>query len=225
MASSMINIFLTFRKMVLPDDSPLIEFNFSIDQSVLTLFKSFTINACGFLCGFLNTSESVALKTKSTPRRKLPIPKTGSNGKFPRTTSLPTKACGVKAPQLTQPHLESNMDLNCFKEFTSEGEKLYLCNLCSYQSNIKGNIRKHINVKHNENCPKIQCSMCPLQVKVAGQLKIHYMRVHKLPEAVAKSATNDSAQVWNLKLLVQSDTEVWSLKLLAQSVQNFWNSI
>ena len=181
----------------------MVEFQFSLDQNAISVFKSFTIQASGFLCGFLNAVEvhpsEVTLKTKAAPKRKLQTARTGNNEKLTRIMTLPTTAPVLKAPetQPTKPRIVSNVDLNCFKEWTSEGQKLYLCNLCSYRSNDRGNIKKHINLKHNENCPKFQCSMCSFQSKVRGNLKGHYINVHGLPETVAKSATTDSVLVWH----------------------------
>ena len=181
----------------------ILEFEFVFDQTLLSLFKSFAIHESGNnqLCGFLCTKEVDSFtethKLPNNSKRKFQIPKTvikssSSSAKISRALPISAPASKTSDPgNFAIP----DVNLNQFREFTSEGEKLFFCNLCTYSSNVKSNMKKHINLKHNENCPKFQCSMCSLQSKLRGQLKSHYMNVHSLPENVAKSAANDSAQV------------------------------
>ena len=183
------------------DDIALYEFEFCLDLFSLFIAKTFKVYSAesGDFCGLINASKTNE-KLPDVQALKRPAPakatKNPSPAKAPRK---PASSASVPIPAQQKPSSTAGPpnQVQHFKEFISDREKLYLCDLCSYKSNDKSNMKKHVNAKHNENCPKFQCSMCPLQVKARPQLKNHYMKVHSLPESLAKSATNDSAHVWD----------------------------
>ncbi len=75
-----------------------------------------------------------------------------------------------------------------FKElFTAKGEKLFMCDSCSYQCPKKSPMVRHVELKHNPNAKKFPCTMCSLQAKFRWQLHTHYVKVHNLPESAAKA--------------------------------------
>ena len=182
------------------NDINLYEFEVCLDLFSLFTAKSFKVYSADGreFCGIINakkTNETLPFIEASTSFLKRPAQSKPVKGPSPVKTSrkpVPTVNVAIP-PKPGLPVLPTNQ-IQHFKEFTSEGERLYLCDLCSYRSNDRSNMKKHVNFKHNENCPKFQCSMCTLQVKAKQQLKGHYMKVHSLPENVAKSATADSAQ-------------------------------
>ncbi|XP_063722422.1 uncharacterized protein LOC134848840 [Symsagittifera roscoffensis] len=56
----------------------------------------------------------------------------------------------------------------------------------------RGDMTRHVDVKHKPSARKFPCSMCSLQAKFRWQLQTHYVKVHNLSPTVAKAAANES---------------------------------
>ena len=79
-----------------------------------------------------------------------------------------------------------------FAECFVNGDKFFMCTLCAYKSNLKGNILRHLAVKHSDNPPVFKCSSCSSSFKEKSKLKGHYMKAHNLQEHVAKASADAS---------------------------------
>ena len=156
------------------------------------------VNTCNSSCGFLTISQ--------VSEDQCPYPQSKSfsslNSKSvkrsrPRCDTLPQK----RPSSATQCFSSSNAategtGVKHYRELRDEtGAKVYLCDLCQYRSNQSNNMRKHVDLKHKEKCPKYHCSMCSnASYYQRSHLKPHYMKFHGLPESVAITATYDSQQ-------------------------------
>ena len=123
---------------------------------------------------------------------KLPV---GANSRVPSKHPRFLRTKNPIAKSNNQITNQGQASAQQFREFTSEGKKFYFCDICSYKTKIRGNLKMHINNKHNQNCVKYRCSLCGYEAKLRNNLKYHYMGVHKLRKSVAKSATADAQQV------------------------------
>ena len=68
------------------------------------------------------------------------------------------------------------------------GKKMFTCKFCGVQNSDKGNLGKHVLLKHLSNVPMIKCNLCDYESKMKNIMKRHYMGKHKLPENMASSA-------------------------------------
>ena len=66
--------------------------------------------------------------------------------------------------------------------------ELYHCELCPFTHANKANMNSHFKMKHDENAPRFNCTMCNYAPKIKQDLKKHYMKVHCLTPEVAKAA-------------------------------------
>ena len=187
--------------------SDYIEFSLAINQEFLEDEKTFKVsllesdNFVGLLRTKMSLTPDALLGSQPMQhfapnfvqqKRKLPI---GANSQVPSKHPRSLSKKNPIAKSNNQITNQGQASAQHFREFTSEGEKFYFCDLCSYKTKDRGNVKKHINNKHNQNCVKYKCSMCGHEAKIRNNLKNHYMGVHKLPENVAKSATADAQQV------------------------------
>ena len=98
----------------------------------------------------------------------------------PVTAARPGSSSGIKKPILDV----SDM----FAECILAGEKVFVCGVCNYKSNVKHNMRKHVECMHSDNPPCFRCSTCGTSFREKNKLKGHYMKTHNLEEPVAKAA-------------------------------------
>ena len=72
----------------------------------------------------------------------------------------------------------------------STNEKLFQCSFCSYQTKTGSHAKRHVELKHVPNNSKFSCVSCPKQFNLKSNLKTHYIRTHKMPEAAATAILN-----------------------------------
>ncbi|KAG5871881.1 hypothetical protein JTB14_033115 [Gonioctena quinquepunctata] len=94
-------------------------------------------------------------------------------------------------------HLSRKKSFKCNECHSSYKSKTYLlnhmrrchvktdmhhCSSCDYKTNIKSNLKQHINRRHNENITWFGCDQCSFKTKLKGNLT-HHMRIHEnIPE-------------------------------------------
>ena len=66
-------------------------------------------------------------------------------------------------------------------------EKLLQCSFCSYQTTYFSTIKRHVEQKHLPKTETFNCLTCGKEFGVKSNLKIHYVKVHKMPELAAKT--------------------------------------
>ena len=69
------------------------------------------------------------------------------------------------------------------------GEKVYTCQFCGFQGSQRGNVKKHVVVKHiPEAKENFRCQTCGKDFTTKGILKTHYIKVHNMPENMVSAA-------------------------------------
>ena len=69
------------------------------------------------------------------------------------------------------------------------GEKVYTCQFCGLQGSQRGNVKKHVIVKHiPEAREEFKCETCGKEVSSKDKLKNHYIKIHNVPENMVKAA-------------------------------------
>ena len=75
-----------------------------------------------------------------------------------------------------------------FAECVINGQKTYMCTLCTYKTTYNSAIHRHGRSAHGENLPSYKCGSCNFASPEKSRLKNHYMKSHNLTEVVAKGA-------------------------------------
>ena len=107
------------------------------------------------------------------------MPKKNS-GQVPRNFA----SCQNSAKQIT-----SSIE-NSFAECVLNGERVFLCAFCSYRCKHPSGVKRHISFMHDANAREYICLTCDWKSKEKYKLKLHYVKVHNLPEVAAKSAAD-----------------------------------
>ena len=108
-------------------------------------------------------------KPKSKPAcLQLPVDNSKSNGNF--TTIKPSAEALISITQ--------NL---------TTGEKSYQCTICGQTSSAKGNVKRHIELKHLPKTTVLKCQLCEYTANLKFSLKSHYTGKHSLPEQAAKA--------------------------------------
>ena len=66
-------------------------------------------------------------------------------------------------------------------------EKIHQCTFCSYQSNYMSHAKRHVELKHLPTSVLYPCLTCGNNFRMKSALKMHYVRVHKMPDHAAKA--------------------------------------
>ena len=147
------------------------------------------------LVGNLNLQMTFELPDMSPPSRKRPLENNfgqvfaDNHGKQKRSSFFES----FENSELVQ---EAEV-VNSFQESNSAGgKKLFLCEICPFRSHMRSAVKRHVFVKHSQNCPRFQCTMCDSVIKQKGNLKTHYLKRHMLTDKVATAAVADSQCVY-----------------------------
>ena len=179
------------------------EFNLSLESSFLSnsrfdLPSKVSCYANKELVGLLAITEKQIGYTGPTVTNQLKIPTKASSLKrpasminFPKLSAKIVKK--VENDNLNETKIQVFTNSVSFKQlFSPQGEQLFICEACNHQCNLRSNMVRHVDLKHNPSARKFPCSMCSLQAKFRWQLQTHYVKVHNLSPTVAKAAANES---------------------------------
>ena len=61
-------------------------------------------------------------------------------------------------------------------EHHHSGAKLFICDLCGFEAKLKGNLKTHIQLRHDKEIQT--CSICGAQFEGMKRLKVHIKRTH-----------------------------------------------
>ena len=133
-------------------------------------------------------NDTNSLKRNASPIKCLPAKKVNR--------SLNTHISKVPA-QSTQPQgFVSQFDPMAKRDVSSlvnvlvnsqTNQKIYQCTFCSYQSGRGPHAKRHIEAKHLPPSVLYPCLTCGNNFKMKSALKLHYVRVHKMPDHAAKA--------------------------------------
>ena len=73
--------------------------------------------------------------------------------------------------------------------------KVFICEICSFSSNSRAYVRKHVTLTHSANCPKFHCSLCGVVIKGKGNMKRHYVQVHLMTDEDAICALSTTVHM------------------------------
>ena len=98
----------------------------------------------------------------------------------------------VNSDQIVQPlpAMQMGSPAQLYSDCNIDGKKMFICALCSYRTNRKSNITRHVDSNHNQNRASYKCSTCTKKFLERNNLKNHYITAHKLAEVAAKAAAD-----------------------------------
>ena len=141
-----------------------------------------------YLAEFAKFKSSFVTKSpqKRSPSTNLPVkpkkqPSVSKQLDFTQnSTSASNGANGVSPQPKTQ----------MFAECMINGQKTYMCTLCTYKTTYNSAIHRHGRSAHGDNLPSYKCSTCDFSTPEKAKLKHHYMKLHNLGEVIAKAAVD-----------------------------------
>ena len=68
------------------------------------------------------------------------------------------------------------------------GKKSFSCKFCGFEAPVKARVVRHITLRHMTGGNVINCTICEYSSKLKENMKRHYIKTHKLPEAMARGA-------------------------------------